>query len=114
MGTFVSFSSIAPCRELETRVIETAVGLLFGKVSENEMEELSFFMKERFQQCHCLALFISESDRKEKADEEERRPFVELCRRLNLDPEMREVIITTSSLLYSRSYKVRPAKVMSW
>lgn len=81
------------------------IGLLFGTVSGAVCEELHKYMDARFEQCHSLALYITDADRK-KSDEEKSN-FAVLCEKLGLDPGTREVQVTDKlQVLYSHHYTV--------
>lgn len=95
---------------LEEQVVQRAINLLFGSnISTEKKEALSEYIQKRYNWNACVALYISEADRKNATP----KPFLKLCKVLNLDPGNREVIIPSNGndILFTENYTIAPFKV---
>ena len=97
-------------KSLTTDVKDLVIDLLFvtdekDSVSDEARKELHEYMDARFEQCHSLALHVTEKDR--AREPEEKSSFTLLCEKLGLDPGRKEVQVTDRlQVLYSDDYAV--------
>ena len=90
---------------LTTDSKDRAIALLFRSVSDEKRKELHEYMDARFEQCHSLALFVTDKDRTKKP--EEKSSFTLFCEKLGLNPRRKEVQVTDKlQVLYSDDYSV--------
>ena len=105
-------SEIKVKEEIDSETVNKAINLLFPVVSLNQRNSLNEFIQKMYSRIGCVVLYISERDR--RLTEDGYRPFTELCRRLNINSEKREVIITPEKrLLYSSDYTKEPRQLPS-
>ena len=91
--------------QLKSDIKDHVIRLLFGNVDEETRNELHEYMDARFEQCHSLALHVTEKDR--AREPEKKSSFTLLCEKLGLDPGTREVQVTDKlQVLYSHHYTV--------
>ena len=89
---------------LTLEIKEKAIHLLFGSVTDENRKKLYKYMDERFKQCHSLALYISDKERKRDVKESK---FTVICENLGIDPGRREVQVTDNmQVLYSDDYAI--------
>ncbi len=98
---------------LNSNLVDNAIFLLFGKVSPEVEEELRRYIENRYQMQGCVALYVVE-DTNSKNVESPAIPFMELCKKLHLNPGKKEIIITNNALLYSDDYGRRPEIFKKW
>lgn len=90
---------------LTTDVKDRVISLLFGSVSDGKRKKLHEYMDDRFEQCHSLALFVTDKDRTKKP--EEKSSFTIFCEKLGLNPGRKEVQVTDKmQILFSDDYTV--------
>ena len=95
---------------LTTDIKNRVIDLLFitdekHSVSDEARKELHDYMDARFEQCHSLALFVTDKDKKKEPDD--KSSFALLCNKLGLDPGRKEVrVLENLQVLYSDDYAV--------
>lgn len=90
---------------LTLEIKEKVIQLLFGKtVTDENRKKLHKYMDKRFEECHSLALYISDKERERDVKESS---FTSLCENLGIDPGRREVQVTDNmQVLYSDDYAI--------
>lgn len=90
---------------LTLEIKEKVIQLLFGKtVTDENRKKLHKYMDKRFEECHSLALYISDKERERDVKESS---FTVLCENLGIDPGRKEVrVLDTLQVLYSHDYVI--------